>query len=231
MRRLCAYTTKKQTILGLVYLVLTYTLLPLALTGVLAWLDMTDTFTVMLANIGLYVLNIAVCLVLLPRFLWGNLRHAMEHPLDMVRAVITGMALYFVVSFAVGIILLRYFPDFTNANDEALVEMGAAGGGFMTLAVVVLAPIGEEILFRGVLFQSIQKKNRFLAYIVTGLLFASIHIVGYIPEYGLTGVLVSLMQYLPATMILAYAYETSGTLLSSIFVHMLINTLGWAAMR
>ena len=85
------------------------------------------------------------------------------------------------------------------------------------LAAVVLAPVAEEVLFRGVLYPTLkQSGHRWLALWVTSLLFASIHF--------------NLMAFVPLTflaLVLAWLYERTGNLLASILAHVLFNAVNF----
>jgi membrane protease YdiL (CAAX protease family) len=68
---------------------------------------------------------------------------------------------------------------------------------------VLIGPVVEEVLFRGVVFGSIRQKNRILAYVVSMVLFSVYHIWQYCG--GLRGphALHYAIQYLPVCFALA----------------------------
>ena len=83
------------------------------------------------------------------------------------------------------------------------------------LAAVILAPICEEVLFRGLLYPAFKNKiGRGLAMTVSALLFAGVHLH---------------LQSFPALFVLgialAYVYERTGTLAAPITFHAIFN--GW----
>jgi membrane protease YdiL (CAAX protease family) len=87
------------------------------------------------------------------------------------------------------------------------------------LAALVLAPVAEEVLFRGILYPVL--KNRFhpaLAAFGTSILFAAFHS--------------SLMTLLPLTVfavVLVLVYERTDTLLAPILTHALFNAVNFFA--
>ena len=85
------------------------------------------------------------------------------------------------------------------------------GSGFL---LVVMAPLGEEVLFRGMAYTALKKRSRRRALIITSLLFAIAHlqIIHFIPVF-LVG------------LILAYLFEYTGSLVSSITLHALVNLI------
>ncbi|MBI4707643.1 MAG: TatD family hydrolase [Candidatus Omnitrophica bacterium] len=81
--------------------------------------------------------------------------------------------------------------------------------------VVLIAPIVEEILFRGFVYTAIKNKfGRRTAYLLSTILFAGLHanLVGFLP-IAVLGIL------------LAYLYEHTGSLIPSITVHVTHNSL------
>lgn len=81
------------------------------------------------------------------------------------------------------------------------------------LAVVIGAPIAEEVLFRGFLFGGLRRYLPFWSsMLISGFIFSLVHgDIGFIIPFTLVG------------MVLAFVYERSGTLLAAIGVHFLFN--------
>ncbi len=88
---------------------------------------------------------------------------------------------------------------------------------------VLLAPVVEETLFRGVVFGSLRRKNAFLGYLVSSLLFSIYHLWSYLLADFHPSLLWYLLQYLPAGLVLGWTYDYSKTLFAPIFLHMMIN--------
>ena len=88
---------------------------------------------------------------------------------------------------------------------------------------VILAPIVEESLFRAGIFGLLRRKSRFLAYALSVLAFGLYHVwqnALYDPRQ-----LIVLLQYIPSSLALAWAYERTDSIWSSIFLHMLTNAV------
>jgi hypothetical protein len=105
-------------------------------------------------------------------------------------------------------------------NEQAVETLQKAPPGFnriyLVIFAVVIAPLAEETLFRGILYPAI-KQNGFPRAALWGnsLLFAAIH--GNLPAF------------LPLTilaLILTVLYEKTNNLLSCIFAHSLFNVVG-----
>lgn len=85
---------------------------------------------------------------------------------------------------------------------------------FLTIFVSVFGPLVEEMFFRGFMYSAIKKRMGVLAAaFLSAAVFSLLHanIVGFLPIMAL-GVL------------LAYLYETTGSLVASMTVHILHNS-------
>lgn len=91
-----------------------------------------------------------------------------------------------------------------------------AGAGFL---VCVVAPIAEELFFRGFLFGGLRKRGLVVALLVSGVAFGLAHVasapIGFIVPLGALGVLLALL------------YERTGSLYPSIALHALNNSIAF----
>jgi membrane protease YdiL (CAAX protease family) len=88
----------------------------------------------------------------------------------------------------------------------------------IVLAVVILAPIAEEIFFRGVVFNAwLREGGRAYAYVGSAALFAVIHLS-----------LVSLVPIFFLGLGLAWVYRRTGTLLAPMAMHATVNGISVA---
>jgi len=113
--------------------------------------------------------------------------------------------------------LTNTFPE-RGADFERHVEQLAATPVTMTLLLtIVLAPVAEELLMRGVLYREIRRGLRipvWLAVTISSVIFAVMH--GNITQIGCT---------LTLGAFLALAYEYTGLILVPITLHALYNIL------
>ena len=103
--------------------------------------------------------------------------------------------------------------------------------GLILFSTVVLAPLAEELIYRGLIFGSLAEKNRLLGYAVSVAVFSVIHVVGYMGQMDAAWITLSLLQYVPAGIALAFAYDYSGSIWTSVAIHMAINAIGISLMR
>lgn len=116
-----------------------------------------------------------------------------------------------IIAFIINI--TRYVPARQPVVELFLKEKGVAFLTYSSLFAAIVGPIIEELFFRGFLYGALKKYiGIFWAMTATAGLFAALHahIVGFFPIMALG-------------MLLAYIYEKTGSLVSSITVHMIHN--------
>ena len=153
-------------------------------------------------------------------FLRRDFDALVDAPLACMREGLRGYLAMLCCNFLLGLLLLLLLKS-DNPNNEAVMAVAAQDMRAIRAAVVFLAPVVEEMLFRAGIFGLIRGKNRRAAYIVSALCFALYHVVPYAvsqPVYWLF-----LLEYLPVSLLLAYCYERTNSIWCSIFFHMLVN--------
>ena len=199
--------TRGELIAAAIYLPVHVVGIPLGiswLAGALPWLY---TLSNTQLNVICYGLGLAFVLI----GLRGWLRRSFDAALDAKGRFLLGI---------VGGIELGSSP-----NNEAVMAESATQMGRIAVVTVVMAPMVEEPLFRGLLFGCIRPRSRVLAYAVSALAFALYHVWQYIYVSGDFSLLVYCLSYLPASFALAWAYERGGGIWSSIALHAVMNAL------
>lgn len=149
-----------------------------------------------------------------------------------------GFLIYFAGAMAIsrvmGILQMLLQTEYQNANQEAAEAILAQWPLAAILAACLLAPIGEELLFRGLVFCGLRRKSRTLAYAASMLSFSLAHVLGSMFDQPLSVTLMALIVYLPHSFALAWTYEHSGSIWGSVFLHATLNSFSMlvlAAMR
>ncbi len=121
--------------------------------------------------------------------------------------------------------------DTGNANQENVVAFIKNNAFFGFLSVVVFAPIVEELTYRYCLFGAISKRKKWMAYVVSGVVFALMHCVSSVLEYGFTKELLIEFLYVPpylfSGLALCYLYDRTNNLGSSFIAHLLNNLVSF----
>ena len=182
-------------------------------------------------NLIMFGINFLVVLGIFHSFLWKNLTRIFREPWRVLKAAFVGFCVYYVSNIALSNLLLWFSPDFFNVNDQNVQTIVGENYFLSSLCVVVLVPIVEETLYRGLVFGSIYRKSPWAAYLVSTVAFAAIHVIGYIGSYSPVQLLLCFLQYLPAGLCLGWAYAKSDCLWASVLMHMTINQIGLSLMR
>ncbi|MEG2097384.1 MAG: CPBP family intramembrane glutamic endopeptidase [Pseudoflavonifractor sp.] len=91
------------------------------------------------------------------------------------------------------------------------------------ILVVLLIPLIEETLFRGLVFGSLRRYSRVLAYGVSAVVFALCGVWRYALGFGDLRFLLLAIQYLPAGLALAWCYDNGGSIWGAIGLRMTIS--------
>jgi len=137
-----------------------------------------------------------------------------------------GYAIRFAGSIPITILIMIFIPDFiTTPNSEVVLGMATSDFFLTAFLAIVLAPIVEELLFRAALFGALRKKNRILAYVISTLAFAFLHVLSFLLFSPSPALLLIMLSYFPAGIALAWSYEKSGSIWTAIFLHALMNAV------
>jgi membrane protease YdiL (CAAX protease family) len=172
-------------------------------------------------SLGTVVFALIVAKVSFARGLKGFGLRFRTIPKDLVHAFLTLAAVWPLVMamMSLTILVMKHFDQsFEVPQHEALEVITESGSvalqALMVALAVVVAPLVEELMFRG-LFQSMIRSylgRPWVAIAITSALFATIH---------------TNREHWPALFILAlglgYSYEKSGSLLRPIFMHAMFN--------
>ena len=226
------YMTPGEQIAGTVFFVIYLVVLPFAAGPLfrLAGRLLDVTISAALQNVIYYYVLFAVTVLIFHKFLARTCRNLADNLGGACRMLLVGLvALYGLNELAYRLTNL-IITNRTNLNDTAIsAQMDSAP--YMTLLIVVLlAPFVEEVMFRGLVFGNLKGKSRPVAYVVSCALFALLHVWQFAVVYQDVTYFLLMLQYLVPGAVLAWVYDRSGTLWTSIALHALTNALSVLAM-
>lgn len=132
-----------------------------------------------------------------------------------------GFFLLLLVNLAI-LLLFRFSPDKTSANQSLLDQISYHSGYFFPLMVIVIGPLFEEVIFRGLFFNTFfspkTKLNKWLGILMSGFVF------GYAHDPGLTKYI---FVYWSMGCILAWVYMKTRDLRYSVLTHIVFNGFGF----
>lgn len=221
--------SSSETLSGIVYLAVQLFVLP----NILYWVNgqLAHPLTEAEINFTFYLINFMAMLLIFHNFLGDSLHQALRHPMQLLESVILGLVYYYVCIFCIDHVISLLAPGYANYNDEAISAMSRGNSFLMLIGTVVLVPPVEECLYRGLVFRNLYSRNKWAAYIVSIVLFAIIHILGYLGKYSPLELLMACLQYLPAGLCLAWSYVRSDTICAPILVHAIVNFISIRGLR
>lgn len=138
-----------------------------------------------------------------------------------------GLILYplmvFVVGLVLSVVLGAISGDAVAPPEQVPPDLPAVGVVVTILYAIVIAPIHEELFFRGVLFRSVRDRHGLrIGLIASGIGFSLVH---YIPAaWQDSALLMGVMFFNGAA--LAWFYDRRGTVVAPIVAHMVFNVIG-----
>lgn len=216
--------TGKETRWGLAWLAVDLMVLPTLLAIINTLLP--RPLSAGMLNTVYYCLNFGAVLWIFRAFLSTAMKTALKRPFAVIWNAILGYLGYQVLTNLVTNVILMIEPDFGNVNDANIFSMLEQDALPLALSTVFLVPLAEEALYRGLIFRKLMDKNVALAIIVSMLVFAAIHVVGYIGSYSPVLLALCFLQYLPAGYCLCWCYRRTGTIITPILMHTLVNATG-----
>ena len=227
--KLSIATTHQENLLGFIYLAFSQLLLPDLIAIVAYYLGFPISLATL--NIIFFLVNFFSIVAIFHRFLGSSLQKAWKNFPKCLLYVFIGFGIYYWASILFALLITWLNPNFANVNDQTIAGIAQEQPGLMVFATVFLVPVVEETLYRGLVFQNLQRKHRIAAYAVSAAVFSAIHIIGYIGSTDWATLALCFVQYLPAGIAFAWAYEKSDTIVTPILIHIIINQIGMSAMR
>ena len=211
--------SKKQAIAVLIWLPVHCLLLPFLFSIAINMNLIGD----LAANVLIYAIGAVYMLLVLRRFLRRDFDAFCDRPL---RVLLLVFGAYWASVFGdslIALLLQSLSVSGSNLNNDAVIDMAKANLSQTAAMAVLLAPIVEEALFRAGIFGLLRRKSRVLAYLSSALLFGLYHVWSGAIFDPIQ--LVFTLQYLPSSLALAWVYERTDSIWSSIFLHMLTNLI------
>ena len=183
------------------------------------------TISTGLQNILYYYILFAATVIIFHGFLGRTSRHFAENLGGACKFMAIGLVALYGLNELVYRLTRLVVSNQTNLNDTTISAQIHDAPRVTLLIVIFLAPFVEEVLFRGLVFGNLKSKSRTVAYVVSCLLFALLHVWQFaVVRQDITYFLL-MVQYLVPGLVLAWAYDHTGTLWSSILLHAAANAL------
>ena len=230
-RKSTTYMTYGEQIAGVVFFVIYLLVLPFVTNPLfdLAGRLLAVSISAAMRDVLYYYILFAVTVVIFHGFLARTSRHLLDNLGLACKSLGVGLVGLYGLNELVYRLTNLIFTNRTNLNDTTISAQIDDAPHMTLLIVIFLAPFVEEVLFRGLVFGNLKSRSRALAYVVSCLLFALLHVWQFaVVKQDVTYFLL-MIQYLVPGLVLAWAYDHSGTLWASIGLHAAVNALSvWA---
>lgn len=221
--------TNRQLLWGAVYMVLSLLVLPNLLTLAVGYFSIP--LSAGMINFLFFVLNFVVTAGIFHNFLIASIRGLHHKLASILGTALLALIVYWAANLALNLLILTIEPEFINVNDNTIAIMASEDYVLIAFGTILLVPIAEELLFRGVLFAGLYNRNRIAAFAASTLVFCAIHVMGYVGLYSPRVLLLCFLQYIPAGLCLGWAYAKTNSIFAPVLMHTVINAIGILAMR
>lgn len=174
---------------------------------------------------SLLVLSVFACILSYDiKEVLNSFKKTFFHIRPLIAALI-GLAAIIAFSYTYqGIFMACNYPIADNVNQSGLTEICRSWPALAFFYVVLLGPLCEELTYRLGLFTLLRKRNRYLAYVVTILIFTLAHFNFMTKD--IANEFINLPLYLVPAFILTVLYEYEGVS-SSVYAHVLNNLISF----
>lgn len=197
---------------------------PLLLLGLFRLVALKGELAELLYQVANFVFTFTLTVLVFRKFLWRSAAPVRGNGRYLLLSVIWGYAIYYAISFFLSLLLQLLPVQPENANNALIHSLLSEHKLVMTLCVVLISPVYEELLLRGAIFAPLCRRSPLLAYLVSASAFALLHVIGFIGVQDALQLLLSFLQYLPAGVALGWMYQRTRSIYGPILLHMLINS-------
>ena len=152
----------------------------------------------------------------------GNISTRAIRKYYLTIGIISSYVLGYIGEFIVNLFLSADTREATNQT--FVVTMLSSNVLLMTVHAVILAPLVEELFFRGLIFNTLRQKSAFWAHLISAFLFGLLHVYSYILAGDMTEWL-KLIPYMTAGLAFSYAYERRQNIIAPIVLHSIKNLI------
>lgn len=224
--------TKKQSIFLLLHYfvgyMFVYPVIVLSLSR-LVYTDLEQTHPKFLTGYILFMILSTLAIVKDP--LKRSFNHFKNNLRLNLNKVLKNFGLLMLYNFFIAMVLTYVFKLSDPAENQIQIEQMVQNAMMpMFLSTVIFAPIVEEIIFRGVLYQNLRSKKWFyIPMAISILIFGGMHLIaGFEAGNGIIEFLY-LFQYGGMAFFMIRAMENTDTIIGSMGVHFLNNALAFSA--
>lgn len=223
MKKLTVSLSRKESILGWIFFAFQLTGLQILMVFVNGLLP--NPLSSAELNFAFFCINFLCTVLIMHKFLLRSAKVALSSLFRCLRFAFFGFLMYWGSSIVFGVLISLFYPQFFNVNDNSIGQLTQDNYTLMAVGTVLLVPVAEELLYRGLIFSKLYNRSRAAAYIVSTVAFSALHVLGYIGQYEPMHLLLCFIQYVPAAIALCWSYAKADTIWAPILIHITINQI------
>lgn len=144
----------------------------------------------------------------------------------ILKAVFKNFLYSLLVSYLINFVISFLTTQTTSANQVIIEEGIQQNPIFIVLVALVFAPIVEELVFRGVIYNKVTIKHGYwLGAAISSILFGLLHVLDSLLVLNFNDIPFAI-PYIALGFFIAKSYNDTGTIAGSILFHFLNNLLG-----
>ena len=173
------------------------------------------------ANVVYYLLSATLVFLVF----WSFLKHGFHLLLDWLPENLFAFATGLVGAGALHLLVSLIPLPVENPNAVSYPEQFALAPFATTVILVVLMPVVEEPLFRGLLFGTARRYSRALGYALSIFVYAFYCVWQFVYAYGQVDLryLLLFVEYLPMSLALTWCYDNGGSIWTPVALHAAVN--------
>lgn len=188
------------------------------------------SYTAAQLNALFFLCNFVITALVFWRFLTRNLSLVPGNLLRTLKAMLLGFCIYWLLQVGLDVIGQFLSGNMDIPNDDTISSIAGENYRIMWAGAVLLAPMVEETLVRGLIFGTVRRLNRAAAYAAAAAVFAAMHVLSYLGQMDALTLGYNILVYGLPSVALCACYEYAGNIWAPIGLHMIINALGMSAM-
>ncbi len=156
---------------------------------------------------------------------WTFLQNAGRILMDFLPENLLAMLTGFLGERILSLLLNRLPWPLEDPTPGSWAQQYSYSYGATIIIVVFLMPIIDEVLFRGLIFGSLRRRNRALAWLVSMVLFMIYSVWTFAVAYGDARYLLLAFRYLPMALALTWCYDRGGSIWSCALLHAVLDAI------
>jgi Predicted metal-dependent membrane protease len=153
---------------------------------------------------------------------WNDFKKDIKE--NLLYGCVVGTLLIYGVNIVGGMITLMLGGNASSENQQLVVSITMAHPAIMVFTTVVLAPLLEEFIFRGMVFGWLYEWNPKIAHFVSAFIFGFIHVMSAVLSGNLSE-WIQIFSYFFMGGILSYLYEKKNNIFVPILTHSMNNLI------